>query len=118
MIENNPDAEAIAEALDRERAAGTIRGPLHGVPLLIKDNIATADGIIPIAHSQDTAGPMTRTVADGALLLTALVGSDPQGSEAPIDRAFSPPCSTQSEPAHQLGRRRSEVGLLTATRSL
>jgi len=206
VIETNPGAEAIAETLDRERAAGTIRGPLHGVPLLLKDNIATADrtataagswaladaratrdsavaarlraagavllgkanlsewanfrsersssgwsgrggqvknpyvldrspcgsssgsgaaasanlcaaaigtetngsvvcpasasglvgikptvglvaadGIIPIAHSQDTAGPMTRTVADGALLLTALVGSEAQGGEAPID---------------------------------
>jgi amidase len=35
-------------------------------------------GIIPIAHSQDTAGPMTRTVADAALLLTALSGVDPR----------------------------------------
>ncbi len=35
-------------------------------------------GIIPISHTQDTAGPMTRTVADAAALLTALAGVDPR----------------------------------------
>jgi amidase len=198
IIELNPDALGIASALDRERKAGKVRGPLHGIPVLLKDNIATADrmsttagslaldgvratrdavvaarlraagavilgktnlsewanmrsthsvsgwsgrggqtrnphaldrntsgsssgsgaaiaaglatlaigtetdgsivspssicgivgikptvglvsrsGIIPIAHSQDTAGPMTRTVADAALLLAAIAGADP-----------------------------------------
>jgi amidase len=43
VIELNPDALAIAEALDRELAAGTLRGPLHGIPILIKDNIDTGD---------------------------------------------------------------------------
>ena len=198
VIEINPDARAIADALDAERKATGPRGPLHGIPVLIKDNIATADkmqttagslalegatppadafivaklraagavilgktnlsewanfrsthstsgwsgrggltknpyaldrnpsgsssgsgaataanlcaisvgtetdgsitspannnglvglkptlslvsrfGIVPIAHSQDTAGPMTRTVADAAALLTVLAGTDP-----------------------------------------
>ena len=198
VIELNPDAARIAADLDRERQAGKVRGPLHGIPVLLKDNIATADrmstsagslaldgvraahdafvagrlraagavilgktnlsewanmrsthsvsgwsgrggltrnpyaldrntsgsssgsgaamaaalatlaigtetdgsivspasicgivgikptlglvsrsGIIPIAHSQDTAGPMTRTVADAALLLAAIAGTDP-----------------------------------------
>jgi len=198
IIELNPDALAIAERCDAERKAGKTRGPLHGIPVLIKDNIDTADkmkttagslalvdaptpkqdafivkqlrdagavvlgktnlsewanfrstksssgwsgrggqthnpyildrnpcgsssgsgaamaaglaaiavgtetdgsiicpsatcgivgikptlglvsrtGIIPIAHSQDTAGPMTRTVADAAALLTVLAGAD------------------------------------------
>jgi amidase len=197
VIELNPDALVIAENLDAERKAGKVRGPLHGIPLLIKDNIDTFDrmsttagslalegsvalqdaflverlreagalilgktnlsewanfrgkrstsgwssrggltrnpyaldrtacgsssgsaaavatnlcavavgtetdgsiicpaqtngivglkptlglisrtGIIPIAHSQDTAGPMARTVADAALLLGALAGVD------------------------------------------
>ena len=43
VIETNPDALAIAGRLDAERAAGNVRGPLHGVPILLKDNIATAD---------------------------------------------------------------------------
>ncbi len=197
VLELNPDALAIAERLDAERKAGKVRGPLHGVPILLKDNIGTADrmnttagslallgatpsadaflvrrlrdagavivgktnlsewanfrsshsssgwsgrggqcrnpyaldrnpsgsssgsgaaisanlcavavgsetdgsivspsnncglvglkptlglvsrtGIIPIAHSQDTAGPMARTVTDAAILLTALAGFD------------------------------------------
>ncbi|MCM3869369.1 MAG: amidase [Pyrinomonadaceae bacterium] len=201
VIEINPDALAIAEALDRERKEKGARGPLHGIPILIKDNIDTADrmmttagslallgsipsqdafvarrlrqsgavilgktnlsewanfrsnhsssgwsgrggqtrnpyvldrnpcgsssgsgaaaaanlcaaaigtetdgsivcpsstnslvgikptlglvsrsGIIPIAHSQDTAGPMARTVADAAALLGALTGIDPRDS--------------------------------------
>jgi amidase len=199
VIERNPDALAIAEALDRARRDKGPRGPLHGVPVLLKDNIDTADrmrtsagslalaersaasdaflvlrlraagcvilgktnlsewanmrstrstsgwsarggqtrnpyaldrnasgsssgsgaaiaadlcaiavgtetdgsitspssccglvglkptvglvsrsGIIPISHSQDTAGPMTRSVADAAALLTAMVGVDPR----------------------------------------
>jgi len=198
VIETNPEALRIAQERDRERAAGKLRGPLHGIPVLLKDNIATGDrmcttagslaldgvrasrdafvaarlraagaviigktnlsewanmrsthstsgwsarggqtrnpyaldrnpsgsssgsgaaiaaslatlalgtetdgsivspasscgivglkptlgllsrsGIIPIAHSQDTAGPMTRSVADAALMLAAMTGIDP-----------------------------------------
>lgn len=43
IIELNPDAEDIAAALDAERAAGHLRGPLHGIPFIVKDNIATKD---------------------------------------------------------------------------
>jgi amidase len=199
VIEVNPDAEAIAAELDRERAAGNVRGPLHGIPVLVKDNLDSGDrmetsagslallggrptrdsevvarlraagaillgktnlsewanirsehsssgwsgrggqtknpyvldrnpcgsssgsgaaiaaslaaaaigtetngsivcpsnanglvgikptlglvsrrGIVPIAHSQDTAGPMARTVTDALLILAAIVGADPE----------------------------------------
>jgi amidase len=43
IIETNPDAEDIALELDQERARGRSRGPLHGIPVVVKDNIATAD---------------------------------------------------------------------------
>src|SRR5713226_7441679 len=51
VIERNPDALAIAEELDRERKAKGARGPLHGIPVLIKDNIDTADKMMTTAGS-------------------------------------------------------------------
>lgn len=39
VIELNPDALAIARASDRERATGKTRGPMHGIPVLVKDNL-------------------------------------------------------------------------------
>ena len=51
VIEMNPDAPAIADALDSERKAKGPRGPLHGIPVLIKDNIDTADRMMTTAGS-------------------------------------------------------------------
>jgi amidase len=51
IIETNPDAYTIADALDAERKNGTGRGPLHGIPILLKDNIATADRMNTTAGS-------------------------------------------------------------------
>ena len=51
MIETNPRALDIAAALDRERRAQGPRGPLHGMPILIKDNIETADRMMTTAGS-------------------------------------------------------------------
>jgi amidase len=56
IIEMNPDALAIAEALDRERKAKGPRGPLHGIPVLIKDNIDTADRMMTTAGSLALVG--------------------------------------------------------------
>jgi amidase len=216
VIETNPDALAIADSLDRERKQKGQRGPLHGIPVLIKDNIDTADrmtttagslalegsiplrdsfvaqrlreagavifgktnlsewanfrsthsssgwsgrggqarnpyvldrnpcgsssgsgaatsanfaaisvgtetdgsvvcpssanglvgikptlglisraGIIPIAHSQDTAGPMARTVTDAAILLTALAGVDSRDSATAASKGHASPDYTK-----------------------
>src|SRR5579871_5076305 len=51
VIEINPDAEQIAEQLDAERRQRGPRGPLHGIPVLIKDNIGTADRMMTTAGS-------------------------------------------------------------------
>jgi amidase len=51
IIELNPDAVAIARELDRERRQGRVRGPLHGIPVVIKDNIDTADKMLTTAGS-------------------------------------------------------------------
>jgi amidase len=59
IIEVNPDALAIADALDKERKEQHVRGPMHGIPVLIKDNVDTAD------RMQTTAGSL------------ALLGSKP-----------------------------------------
>jgi len=64
VIEINPDAQAIARQLDRERKDKGPRGPLHGIPVLIKDNIDTAD------RMQTTAGSL------------ALVGAKPPKDSA------------------------------------
>ncbi len=217
VIETNPDVLQIADALDAERKSKGPRGPLHGIPVLIKDNIATSDkmtttagslalkgsvpgqdsfvakklreagalilgkanlsewanirsnhsssgwsarggqcrnpyvldrnpcgsssgsgaaasanlaaltigtetdgsivcpsstcgivgikptvglvsraGVIPISHSQDTAGPMCRTVADAAILLGALTGVDPRDSATNASQGKSLTDYTQS----------------------
>src|ERR1043165_7071584 len=68
VIETNPDALSIADGLDRERKEKGARGPLHGIPVLIKDNIDTAD------RMQTTAGSL------------ALVGSKPARDAFVVER--------------------------------
>src|SRR2546429_1042867 len=66
VIELNPDAVSIATELDRERKAGRLRGPLHGIPVVIKDNIDTHDRMTTTAGSLALAGsipPQDSTVA-------------------------------------------------------
>lgn len=77
VIEFNPEAEAIAQALDAEARAGRWRGPLHGVPILLKDNIASADRMQTSAGSPALVGAQAprdafvvqRLRAAGAVLL-------------------------------------------------
>jgi len=66
ILELNPDAEAIAAALDKERREHGPRGPLHGIPLLLKDNIDTHDRMHTTAGSLALLGstpPLDATVA-------------------------------------------------------
>jgi amidase len=56
VLEVNPDALSIADSLDQERKAGRVRGPLHGIPILLKDNIGTADRMTTTAGSYALEG--------------------------------------------------------------
>src|SRR5437667_639645 len=56
VLETNPDALAVADRLDAERKANRVRGPLHGIPVLVKDNIATTDRMMTTAGSFALAG--------------------------------------------------------------
>ena len=77
LLETNPDALTIAGELDAERADGHVRGPLHGIPVLLKDNIDTADNMHTTAGSlalMESTPPRDATVAKqlreaGAILL-------------------------------------------------
>jgi amidase len=77
VIELNSDALAIAAQLDQERASGKVRGPLHSIPVLIKDNIDTADKMQTTAGSlalANTYAPRDATIVEklraaGAILL-------------------------------------------------
>ncbi len=77
VIETNPDAPALAEDLDRERKAKGPRGPLHGIPVLLKDNVDSADRMTTTAGSlalQGSTPPRDATLvarlrSAGAVLL-------------------------------------------------
>jgi amidase len=77
VIELNPDALTVADSLDADRSAGRLRGPLHGIPVLIKDNIDTADHMTTTAGSLALEGSIAardafiveRLRAAGAVLL-------------------------------------------------
>ena len=77
VIEVNPDAIAIARKMDEERSKGKSRGPLHGIPVLIKDNINTGDSMMTTAgslalmghHAKEDAFIVKKLREAGAVLL-------------------------------------------------
>src|SRR6266850_3571550 len=77
VIETNPNAVSIAQHLDNERRRGHVRGPLHGIPILVKDNIATDDnmettaGSLALVHSRVPADAVVvaQLRAAGAIIL-------------------------------------------------
>ncbi|PDH34079.1 MAG: amidase, partial [OM182 bacterium MED-G28] len=70
VLEVNPDALVIAEALDEERARGNVRSRLHGIPVMLKDNIDTADNLLTTAGSLALVD--APTPADDAFLVNRL----------------------------------------------
>lgn len=108
VITMNPDALATAATLDQERAAGTIRGPLHGVPIVVKDNHATADMPTTVGsaalrdyRTTDDSTAVARLRAAGAIILaktnmsefawhgTYTLGSARGRTANPYDRSWS-----------------------------
>ena len=77
ILETNPDALALASSLDVERAAGSTRGALHGIPVILKDNIDTADKMQTTAgslaleghHAAQDAGLVEKLRKAGAVIL-------------------------------------------------
>jgi len=77
ILETNPDALTLASSLDEERAAGSTRGPLHGIPILLKDNIDTADKMQTTSgslaldghHAARDAGLVEKLRKAGAVIL-------------------------------------------------
>jgi len=77
IIETNPDALDIARSLDQERRDGKVRGPLHGIPIVVKDNVGTADHMTTTAGSwalegsipAEDSGVAARLRAAGAIVL-------------------------------------------------
>ena len=76
VLETNPDALDIADRLDAERKQGTVRGPLHGIPVIVKDNIDTHDKLLTCAgslallgnYALKDAGLVERLRAAGAVI--------------------------------------------------
>ena len=131
VIETNPDALTIADALDAERKARGPRGPLHGIPILIKDNIDTADRMMTTAGSLALEGSIA--AHDAFIVATAARGGrghprqdEPERvGELPIDafdqrlertrRADAEPVRARSQPVrvelrHRRGDRRQPRG--------
>lgn len=93
VIEINPDWQTIAQGLDNERANGTIRSPLHGIPILVKDNIATddrmntTDGNLALLGSKvaDDAFVVKKLRAAGVVILGHANESEDADHRAVID---------------------------------
>ena len=81
VIEINPEVLDIATALDAERGQSGARGPLHGIPILLKDNIDTADQMQTTAGSLALVGPPAP--ADACLLYTSPSPRDRTRSRMP-----------------------------------
>jgi amidase len=101
VIAVNPDALEGSRRLDRERAAGKVRGPLHGIPVALKDNIHTTD--------MPTTG--------GALAFAGFTPVRGDAHEEPARRGRDHPRQDRPDGARQLGRRRACPATTTRSRA-
>lgn len=121
VIELNPDAEAIAAQCDAERKAGKLRGPLHGIPVLIKDNIDSGDrmhttaGSLALAdwHAPADAPLVARLRAAGAVLLGKTNLSE--WANARSTRSISGWSARGGQTTNAYDRRRSPSGSSSGT---
>ena len=90
VLEVNPDALEIARELDRERREGRIRGPLHGIPVLLKDNFDTGDRMMTSAGSLALYGPPAPRDSEVAARLRR-AGALILGKTTPSGRTSAPP---------------------------
>jgi amidase len=94
VLEINPQAEAIAAQRDNERRRGLIRGPLHGIPVLVKDNVATDDAMQTTAGSLALVGstvPADSVVAARLRAAGAVILGKANLGEWANFRGFNPP---------------------------
>jgi amidase len=99
VIETNPDAPEIATRRDAERAAGRLRGSLHGIPVLVKDNIATNDAMETTAGSLALLGsrvPRDATVVTRLRTAGAVILGKANLSEWANFRGLVPPTVTEA----------------------
>ena len=107
IVEVNPDARSIAELLDDERRSGTKRGPLHGIPILLKENIDTADAMLTSAGSlaMVTSMPLEDSTTAARLRAARVQGPvwphlqtwrRPQSAPRPMARSCRPQQRTAS----------------------
>jgi amidase len=93
VIETNQNAIAIAQHLDNERRKGNVRGPLHGIPIIVKDNIATDDNMATAAGSLALVGsqvPRDATIVNRLRAAGAVILGKANLSEWANFRGFAP----------------------------
>ena len=111
VLETNPEALRIAGSLDAERKAGKVRGPLHGIPVLVKDNITTGDRMMTTAGSLALAGStlLLVIIAESTMLRAACwpPHCPPAAPGPPATKPPSPPprptSQTSSDPTPPTG---------------
>ena len=112
VIETNPDARTIAARRDAERRAGRVRGPLHGIPVLVKDNIATNDAMettAGLARAGRQPGAARRAIVTRLRAAGAVILGKANLSEWANFRGLVPPAVNDARPPPQRLERSGRV---------